>query len=311
MNRFLPLILIAATALAAPMTVRAQEDTPESQTYDPSFTGRESESAKQIRDMQAQSRVDKGFIKPQTVHVSIVKMPYMEDGQFGLQMAVPDVVSGCYDLTPLEYEANFVDPYFLDIKVRHYRRVTPAGADASKPCNKQNKMSTAMMVLSKDDLKQRGTQEIRFSTESATDKYRIQLDGTAIQLVPESMVVFKAQNLGGNLNDRIVHNFIDSNVIALHVPMANPGDNVSAAIQQFAMTRAMSPAPNVPPSTSGQGSPVFYFYDQGGVAASQIGPDGYGELGVISVNRPYDGPQGRTFTPVELSVFVTRPGTNL
>src|SRR5690606_16769107 len=124
---------------------------------------------------------------------------YMDADQFGLQMSVPDVVSGCFEVTPLEYEARFVDPYYLDIKVKRYRRVPLPGTPAT--CERQNKMSTAMMALSKSDLQQRGTQEIRFSTGAATDSYKVEIDDSKIELVPRSMLVFKAAGMTGPLKD--------------------------------------------------------------------------------------------------------------
>lgn len=305
---FLMFTLLLALPLSAAV---AQDDSlPEGQIYDPSFSGSGNQAADYIRGLQAQSQVDKGFIKPQVVHVSIVKEAYMNDDQFGLQMAVPDVESGCYKLTPLEYEANFIDPYFLDIKVKRYRRVAPEGATSVAKCDRQNRQSTAMMVLSKKDLQERGTQQIRFSTDAGSDNFKIKMSDTALELVPESMVVFKAQGLGGALKDRIVHTFTGGNVIALHVPMANATDDVNHQLIRFAGMHALSPTGDAPTRTGNSGN-VLYFFDQTGAMANQIGPDGYGEVGAITVNRPYDGPEGRVWTPVNLSVFVTRPGTQL
>jgi len=305
--------IVAITLLSllafAPVAMAQDEGTPESQTYDPTHTGSTNQTADYIRDLQKKSQVDKGFIKPQVVQVSIVHLPYMDEDQFGLQMAVPDVVSGCYKLTPLEYEANFVDPYFLDIKVKKYRRIAPEGESVAS-CDRQNKMSTGMMVLSRKDLKQRGTQEIRFSTDVATDNYKIVLNDAMLELIPESMVIFKPQDMQGDLKDRIVYNFTGSNMVTLQVPMAQASDNIEQQLMLFAASHAMMPANNDSAST-GKNGHIYYFYDQSGQMAGQIGPDGYGEVGKISVNRPYDGPNGRTQTAVDLSVFVTRPGTEL
>jgi hypothetical protein len=303
LNKIL-LILALFALFPLPAFAQADEDLPEMMTYDPTHTGMTNQAAEEIRQRQKQSQVDKGFIRPEMVQVSIVRLPYMDENQFGIQMAVPDVVSGCYELTPLEYEANFIDPHYLDIKVKKYRRVAPENG-AAKNCDRQNKMSTALMVLDRKDLETRGTKEIRFSTEAATDTYEILLDGRTLALVPKSMVVFKGQNLGGPLKDRLVYNFTGSNMITLQVPMARPGEDVSFQVTRFAASRALSPAPDQ------SGNRIFYFHDQMGDISSQIGEDGYAEVGKIIVNRPYDGPQGRTETAVELSVFATRPGTEL
>ncbi|PZO83332.1 MAG: hypothetical protein DI626_09145, partial [Micavibrio aeruginosavorus] len=266
------LALLALTPMPAP----AQDaDLPEMQTYDPTYMGKSNETADKIRTMQKQSLSDKGFIKPKTVQIDIVEMPYMEDGQFGLRMSVPDVVSGCYTLTPLEYEAKFVDPYYLDIKVKRYRRIAPEGAAATAKCEEGNKMSTAMMVLDRKDLLQRGTKEIRFSNDAVTDTYKLNVSDTDVELIPRSMLVFKATNLSGPLKDRIVHGFSGSDIVALQVPMAQNGDDLSYEVIRFASSRALSPVGNGEAAATGNGRAIYYFHDNGGTIRSLLGDQQY------------------------------------
>lgn len=284
----------------------------ESQLYDPTYTGVVNEAAEAIKQRQRESLMDKGFITPDAVQVDVVHHTYMEDDQFGIQMAVPDMISGCYTLTPLEYEAKFVDPHFLDIKVKKYRRVAPEGSAANRKCDAQNKMSTALMVLSKQDLMSRGTQAIRFSADAGSDTYKIILDDTHLELVPQSMMVFKLQNPAGPLKDRALHSFASDKMIALQIPMARAGEDVSDEIAQFAKSRALAPtSADAPVSWAAKGTPTYYFYDDSGRFSAQIGENGYAEIGTITVQRPADGPDGRTTTDVDLSVFITRPGTQL
>lgn len=299
--------------MAGSPPARAQaDDLPESNTYDPTFTGSGNKVEQQIRDAQRASLADKGFIRPDAVQVAVVHHPYMDDDQFGIQMSVPDVISGCYTLTPLEYEANFTPPHYLDIKVKKYRRIAPEGSPAGKKCDAQNKMASALMVLSRKDLQEKGTQEIRFSTEIGTDNYKIILDDTHMELVPRSMMIFKAEGMTGPLKDRIMYSFTNDKMIALQVPMANPGEDLTEEITLFAKTRALKPVnPDSPASWTGGGLATYYFYDDNGHIIDQLGEESYAEIGQIAVNRPYDGPEGRTTTPVSLSVFVTRPGTQL
>ncbi len=308
------LLIFALLALMPCVSAHAQDEGgSESQLYDPTFTGSGgSKAAEQIKAMQKESMADKGFITPQSVHVSLVHYPYMDDNQFGIQMAVPDVVSGCYKITPLGYEAKFVEPFFLDIEVKKYRRVAPEGAPGRTTCDQKNQMSTALMVLDKEDLIKRGTQEIRFSSEIARDTYKIMIDDSQVTLIPKSMMMFKAQNMTGPLKDRLVYSFASDKMVALHVPMAEPGEDVGEQVTAFAKLRALKPASEDGNAVmTGNGTATYYFYDEGGHIRDKIGENGYAELGKIQVNRPYDGPEGRTEIPVELSVFVTRPGTQL
>lgn len=296
----------------APLSFAAGDDTPESQTYDPTFTGQKNEAAEKIRELQKQSQVEKGFIRPTLVNISVVHYDYMEEDQFGILMSVPDMVSGCYNFSPLEYEAKFTEPYYLDIRVKKYRRIAPEGVNAASNCSQNNKMSTALMVLDKKDLKDRGTQKIRFSADAGNDAYDINITDERLELVPESMMVFKITNPGGPLKDRLIHAFSSNKLVTLQVPMAKPGEDLTPYVVSFARTMGLSPAPGESlVSWGGNGYATYYFYDQGGNTLSRIGQDGYAEIGVISVNRPYDGPEGRTQTAVDLSVFATRPGTQL
>ncbi len=227
-------------------------------------------------------------------------------------MSLPDVVSGCFTFSPLEYEAKFVDPYFLDIKVKKYRKIEPPVNPDKRKCDVQNKTSSAMMVLDKNDLQSRGTKQIRFSTEGGRDVYGVLLDDTSLALIPETMSVFKGANLGGDLKDRLVYHFSGATTVALQIPMADAGEHITDEIMAFATAHALTPSQNnVTMSLSDNDKATYHFEDASGRFTGMIGADGYGEIGTISVMRPYDGPHGRTETPVELRVFVTRPGTEL
>src|SRR5688572_26736003 len=181
----------------------------------------------------------------------------------------------------------------------------------SSGCPTGNKMSTALVVLSKKDLQKREIKQIRFSTGTVADYYDIKIDDKNLELVPKSMVVFKAAHLEGSLQDHMSFSFDGSGRVALHVPMARPDEDVQAAVEKFAIMHALTPDSENPMSLSSSGSPVFHFRDDSGHIAGNIGPEGYSEMGTINVGRPFDGPTGRTTTAVPLKVFATRPGTEL
>lgn len=290
-----------------------EDDLPESHIFDSGNAGTATEAADTIRDMQRRSLGDKGFIKPAIVNVELTQEPFMSGGQFGLRMSVPEVVNGCFAFTPLEYETSFKENGDLLIKVKHYRRLAPQGFNAHELCAGGNKMATALVVLDKKDLEARGTQRIVFSGAGmGSDTYRVALGETHIELIPQSMMMFHAVNLSGPLKDRIIHPLAASRIVALQVPMAVPGEDLSAEINDFASRNSLKPTSGGNPvSWSGNGYASYYFYDESGRTIARIGDKGYAELGKIAVSRPYDGAQGRTEAPVGLSVFVTRPGTQL
>ncbi len=299
------------TALLSLMTLAmpAQAQT-ESQTYDPTHATSE-DKATAMRQQLEKTLGDKGYITPSEVEISIVHEAYMEPNQFGIQMLVPDMVSGCFKISPLEYESNFLGQT-LDVKVKRYRRTPPDNAADGQNCSPQNKMASAIMVFDKDDFKTRDITEIRFATDAGRDSYKVVMTDETLTLIPQSMTAFKSKNLGGELKDRLVYYFSGANTIAIHVPMANPGEDINSEILSFATARMLTPVQDgATMSLSEDRKATYYFEDESGRFASMIGPEGYAEIGTITVMRPFDGPEGRTETPVELRVFVTKPGTSL
>lgn len=283
----------------------------ETQVYAPGSTFK-NEGADVIRALQRRSLSDNGFIKPSVVELSLVHYDFMDpEDQFGVLMTVPDVVSGCWDITPLEYEATFIDPYYFDVKVKDYQRRKIETQDVQFECPAGNKMSSALIVLSKKDLQKREIRQIRFSNGSIADYYDIMASDKSISLIPKSMVVFKAKELTGAKKDRMTLGFNNSGQVALHVPMARKGENIKEQLVKFAQMRALTPVEGAQGAYSESGGFTGYFNDDDGHILGTIGEEGYAELGKITVGRPYDGPKGRVLTPVPLQVYVTRPGTKL
>jgi hypothetical protein len=304
--RFLVLTLLGLTALSTP--VMAQEKENQIHLRGSTF---KNPAVDEIRRLQKESREKNDFVKPSTIEVSVVKYDFMDEDQFGILMAVPDVVSGCFDISPLQYEATFIDPYYLDIRVKDYLRKTVESDNVASGCAAGNKMATALMVLSRSDMQRREIRQVRFSNGMVSDYYDIAWGDKTLSLKPQSMVVFKAKNLEGDMKDHIALGFDDSTRIALHVPMAKAGEDVKAAITKFASQNGLSPDTDNSESKDPSGAPVFYFNDVSGRFMSQIGEDGHAQVGQITVGRPYDGPNGRQMTGVPLTVFATKPGTSL
>lgn len=304
--RFLVLTLLGLTALSAP--VMAQEKENQIHLRGSTF---KNPAVDEIRRLQKESREKNDFVKPSTIEVSVVKYDFMDEDQFGILMAVPDVVSGCFDISPLQYEATFIDPYYLDIRVKDYLRKTVESNNVASGCPTGNKMATALMVLNRSDLQKREIRQIRFSNGMVSDYYDIAWGDKTLSLKPQSMVVFKAKNLEGDMKDHIALGFDDSTRIALHVPMAHKGEDVKAAVTKFAAQNGLSPDTDNSESRNPSGSPVFYFNDISGRLLAQIGEDSHAQVGQIMVGRPYDGPNGRETTAVPLTVYAAKPGTNL
>src|SRR5690606_2187448 len=110
---------------------------------------------------------------------------------------------GCWQLSPLEYESTFIDPYYFDVKVKHFQRHKLDVSNVNGDCPVGNQMSSALIVLNKKDLEKRQTRQIRFSTGYVADYYDVAITDNTIQLRPQSMVVFRGKNLTGPQGDRL------------------------------------------------------------------------------------------------------------
>ena len=264
------------------------------------------ETLEMLKAQQKQIESNKGYIKPQTLYVSTVKHDYFEDEQFGILIDTGDIITGCWKLSPLEYEASFTEQYYMDVKVKHYKR-DPIDGD----CPKGNQTVSALLVLNKADLQKRGIKQIRFSNDVAQDRYEVAFYNDRIELKPLTQIAFKANGLAGSDEDRIIHYDGQKGVIALHVPMAKKGDALSNAMLSIARRNNLEPLDAHLSKRYNPKQSTFFFMDSDGSITNKLGSDHYTEIGVIDVKRPYDGPYGRTEVDTPLKVFATLPGKTL
>ncbi len=283
----------------------------ESQIFLPPGTMLDNNAATVSRILKKRSLTKSKKIEVNKVQVSLVHYHYMEPDQFGILLKVANSVSGCFNISPLEYEANFIDEHYMDIKIKDFRRVPIKTKGVSYDCNVGSKVVSGLIVISAKDLKKKEIKQIRFSNGNIRDAYNVTILPDSIQLKPDSMVAFKAIGLVGVDKDRLTHYFSGKALVALHVPMARDGENIAQHVRNLAYKSALTPVfEKEGLDTSGKNN-VFYFTDPHGTALDMLGESAYMELGNIQVARPYDSPNGRAGLPVPLRVFLTRPGTTL
>jgi hypothetical protein len=254
------------------------------------------------------SKFQNGFIKPNQIFLSLIHYDYMDKDQFGILMKLKDNISGCFDISSLQYEAKFIEPYYMDIKVEDFRRTA---IKPGKACDLKTQNVSSLIVLNKRDLQQRQIRQIRFSNGSANDFYDLKIYAKSIEFYPRSMIVFKGTNMVGAKKNRMVLNFMDNNILALKVPMAQDGEEIELQLRNLAYKTGMRPIFDMDGlDTSGEDN-IFYFTDETGDNLKNLGNDHYIELGEIEVKRPYQGANGLTLTPVALKVFAMRPNKNI
>lgn len=250
-------------------------------------TDYKNDTATFYRFLQQQSMKESGFVKPKSVTVSLEHYDYMEPYQFAIQLAAPDVVSGCYEIGPLQYEANFYDPYFLDVEVMDYKRTLMNVQNPEFECLAQNKVSTAQIVLNRQDLMERQINQIRFKHGFVVDYYDISYADNGIALLPKTQVFFKDSKDGASFTPR------PGMLVQVEVPMAQRNDNIAGQIQSLAARNSL---------ISTDQSMVFR--DRNGGLSQEISRNGYAEIGTVQVERLQDSANGAIKTRIPLRVFV-------
>lgn len=274
----------------------------------PNSSFRNDDIARQ-QEQQARANAEKGFLRPNVLDLSLVSYDYFEPDQFGILLNLPDFVSGCYKYSPLSYNASFVDNNYMEVAVQHYRRERIVTNNPNKDCPSGTQAVSALIILNKADLFNRGINEIRFSNGAATDRYSLIFHKDRTELVPLSQATFKPKGLQGLAKDRLIHYSKQEDVVALHVPMIKAGDNITDAINAHAKEMGLTALENSEQFQST--ATTFFFKDSSGAALSSLGDQDFIEFGEISVKRPYEGSEGLNEVNTPLRVFATKPGTTL
>ena len=303
------ILLLTALFLLTPfMPAAAQDDSQIFVTPGSTYTATASEIRRLLKE---QSRIDTGKIEVNEVEVSLVHYHYMEPDQFGIMLKTPNSVSGCFNISPLEYEATFIEGNYMDIKVKDFRRTPVKTENVAFDCDQKSKVVSGLIVLSAEDLQKRDVDEIRFSLGRNRDSYHVVFQPDSIQLIPDSQISFKAKGLTGPDKNKLVHYYSGKTLVALHVPMARKDEDIAQSVRNLAYKNALTPVFEQEGLDTSGNNNVFYFMDPHGRTLDRLGEDGYAEFGSIQTVRPYDGPNGRQGLPIPLKVFVTRPGTSL
>ncbi|MEM6812559.1 MAG: hypothetical protein AAF549_08860 [Pseudomonadota bacterium] len=283
--------------LFLPLATQAQD----SQIFIAPGTNVTNEALEIIEANRKAAMEDNNEIVPDEVLLSTVRYDYMSDNQFGILMRIPDTTTGCFTVSPLQYEAKFVDNNYLDIKVDSYRVAPIETQNVAYDCNQSYKAASSVVVVNLDDIQRRNIKEIRFSNGGVRDTYFIKRGPNRVMLEADTQIVFKPDE-----NSSLMVNFGGESVVALQVPMALSSDDLSKAVNDFAMRYSLSPVENLRSLNKQPSNKVFYFNDANGRLSGLIEEKGYAPLGEIPAVRAYSGPQGIEDRSVPLKIFVTR-----
>ena len=299
-------LILMGTSAFFPQTSNAQD-----QIFVPLGTDFDNRAARLAKFARQQSLSTPNTIPAGEVQVSIVHPDFLEKEQFALLFQRASTETGCHQYSPIEYEAKFIENYYMDIDLKHFRSSLKPTQNPEYDCNQTYKVATGMVVLNADDLAKKKIREIRFSNGQSRDAYTVNVLDNGVRLTPKSMLAFKAVNLQGPDRTYIQYNFPDNSLLKLQVPMARQGDDIAQAVRTLAFQSTLEPVFDREGLDTSGANNVFYFTDPNATTLDQLGKDGYMEIGTITIKRPYDGPNGRVAKPTDLKVFATRQDVTL
>ncbi len=271
------LFLIALLMIATPAFA-------ESQTYD--SMGTYENDAEQAVEEQAQEQdAQDGKIVPDHVEVSLV--PQGDSHKtVGMRFSVPDVVNGCWAISPLKYDTAQQDPFYYDIVIHDYTR-------KEGPCSAGNRMAMATVPLEKKLIEDGKMKILRLSIGTTIDRYNVAYKDGIVTITPESQIKFKA---AGDL----IYNFERSGektgaLIGLIIPVAPANTDTTQAIADFAEMNGLTPAPESATSSlplKNGGSQIHYYYDSRHAMAGRVTSE-FAQVGGTTIPMTYDVQDGR------------------
>lgn len=250
-----------------------------------------------------------------TLGIALIGMEGLDPGQFVLRLTAGDGVSGCARISNPAYEVTFQDIY-MDVKVDEYvvdmRHQTGASHYA---CNQTYQLPTVQIPLSRDDLRNRKIQRIRFNNGPYIDYYDVYLDDHRVQLLPaESEIPGKARYRPqkiNNVRNPLLHWFYPEGTVILYVPDASSSDkDVRASLDAMAASKGLEPLekwiPEFQPPVLKAG--YYYYVDKKGKMLRQSGLSDGVQIGTISVSRTYYGLRGDEAMNQDMQVIAKTPG---
>lgn len=260
------------------------------------------------RNMRAQ-----GEIIPDKVVMYLEREPYMDDGdQFALKFVVPESVTGCIDYSPIEYEANFVDPYYLNIDIKHYEEIKVSSDAPHLDCPRTYRRPEAVIPLSRKDLQARGTKQFKINGKNFRKVLNVAFEDNKVILREQPGLLGVGLIQGREIKiDHYEMDFDDAKRLALFVPMSRDGEDLYDQLVNFAGMQGLivedktligDPAWEGIKSTKPDRSYIIVM-DRDGRLTSQFTDKEMREVGQISVLRPVQTPNGVRDANIPLTVF--------
>lgn len=255
-------------------------------------------------------------IKPLNGEMALLRDPLLEDGQFILNITVGDPMTGCFELSDIGYEAEFVADRLkittgeMEIDIRN------APQNPHFECNQSLQQPSVNIILSRDVLKENNTKVMEITDSVNRNFYAITLTDEFIRLLPDASDVspgafFKPQKITGRTHS-LTYWFYPENTLLLYAPTASNPDSVKENIDKWAAIHNLRELSSLFPSFV---APVtnpqyFYFVDEVGYMAARDGLQRGIQIGEIPVKQDVYTLESDESTHVTVPLFARKPGAS-
>lgn len=270
----------------------------ESQTFSPARLGNQQEAIAQAEKAKADAARDDNIIVPNRVMVTLVTQDNPQE-EVGLRFSVPDVMNGCWDISPLRYDTSSQGPFYYDVTIKDYTRKEGA-------CTGKNRAARATVPIAKKLLEEGKIKVLRLSLGDVTDRYNVTYDNGAVEIMPETQRIFKTTiDLSYNFNKS---NNKTGALIALIAPTAPAHANTEQALANFAAIYSLTPAPQNATSSlpaSNGGSDIHYYYDSKKTLTPRLNGE-FAPVGTTGIAQIVDVKDGRDQTLISAPVYAKK-----
>lgn len=252
------------------------------------------------RRLEREGQPELGIIVPRDIIVSLIRYKGLKDTQFALELTIAESVTGCVELSPINYEVKTPEPRFLDIKVFNYKREEKRRA-IGEDCKNEAKRPSSVIVMDLPLLERLGTEVIRFQSPNGNDNYTLNVTDAKVELMPQSRNVFRADPRT-SIDGVLTYWFNTGDVVALTVALpledkieGDFKDNIQEQLTEIARKNGLFRLDDVNPDyvpPSGADPNTFYFADPEGKLSEELSTNDMLDVGFVRVAAEYDTVRG-------------------
>lgn len=252
---------------------------------------------------------DSFFFHKADYTISFIRPDGLKPGEAGLRITQPVSVNGCGNVTvpPVRQEQDG-PVYWITVGLPQVA-VDKSVRYAHYACKVGSKFADTDVILNRDELMAKGTRRIGLKNDLGSETYTLESASDYMRLLYKKNVIFRPDQRN-QARDPLTFWFYPENTVILSVPGSEKLPGVEDSIKALAREKGLRPLEETLKNFEGalKNGDLFYFTDTQGNLVSTLKPDAQVLLGTITIEEPWNGPNGPTSRAKTLDVTVRRPG---